>query len=76
MASLLNITKRIRRRVRAMDDSVLHVEIAPEGLWLWEPRRRRRFLSPWGFVYQVTVRAVIDSERAMRVKVRRRRRAR
>lgn len=72
---MTEITKTVRRKVTSLRGQPLVVAIAPEGIWLREPRRRRAFLLPYGVAFQYAVRLTIDAERREKAAARKARRS-
>lgn len=48
---MIEIKKPVRRKVRTGRGESLVVELAPEGIYLRERRRRTRYLLPYGVAF-------------------------
>jgi len=65
---MTELTRPVKRKVRTVRDSALVVTLAPEGIWLREPRRRQGFLLPYGAAFTYAVRQYVDMQRAAKRK--------
>lgn len=72
---MTDLTKIVRRRVATVRGQPLVVALAPEGIWLREPRRRVAYLMPYGVAFQraaemyaASVRKAKKAARAARVR--------
>ena len=60
---MTNLTKVVRRRVETVKHEPLVVALAPEGIWLREPRRRVAYLMPYGVAFQQAAAMYVDAEK-------------
>ena len=60
---MTNLTKTVRRKIQTARGEPLVIALAPEGIWLREPRRRKAFLLPYGPAFQRAVTLAVDAER-------------
>jgi hypothetical protein len=60
---MTNLTRTVRRKVATHRGEPLVIALAPEGIWLREPRRRNAFLLPYGAAFQRAVTLAVDAER-------------
>ena len=60
---MTDLTRPVRRKVMtAKGHQPLVVVLAPEGIWLREPRRRVAYLMPYGVAHQQAIRMHKDAE--------------
>jgi hypothetical protein len=60
---MTELTRTVRRKVISQRGQPIVVAIAPEGIWLREPRRRTAYLLPYGVAFQYAVRLHVDATR-------------
>ena len=72
---MTNLTKTVRRRVLSARGQPIVVALAPEGIWLREPRRRTAFLLPYGVAFQRAVSMAVEATRREKAAARKARRA-
>ena len=53
----------VRRKVYTTSGQPLMIEVAPEGIYLREPRRRQRYLLPFAHAHLQAVRLEVDRQR-------------
>lgn len=61
---MIELTRRVVRKVRARTGTLLVVSMTPEGLWLREYRQRHAFLLPFALAHQYAVRISVEAMRA------------
>lgn len=61
---MTELTRPVKRKVITQRHQPLVVTLAPEGIWLREPRRRLAYLLPYGSAFTQAVRLYVDAERA------------
>lgn len=64
---MITLTKSIKRKVTTTGGLALVARIAPEGVYLREPRTRTEYLQPWGHAHQQAIRLRRDAEKPVRV---------
>lgn len=60
---MITLSKVVRRKVSTVRREPLVVALAPEGIWLREPRRRMAYLLPYGDAFLRAVRLHVEAER-------------
>lgn len=60
---MTHLTRPVRRKVSNTRGEPLVILLAPEGIWLREPRRRTAFLLPYGAAFQRAVQLHVEGER-------------
>lgn len=60
---MTELSRTVRRKVRTARGETLVIALAPEGIWLREPRRRSAFLLPYGVAYVAAARLSVDAKR-------------
>lgn len=65
----------VRRKVYTTSGQPLVVTLAPEGIYLSEPRRRARYLLPFGHAHLQAVRLEVDRKKREKADERRARKA-
>lgn len=71
---MVSISKTVRRKVATTRGTPLVVALAPEGIWLREPRRRTAYLLPYGVAFIKAATLAADAERARKRAARKARR--
>lgn len=71
---MTDLTRPVRRKVLTARSQPLVVALAPEGIWLREPRRRTAYLMPYGIAFQQAVRMHVEGERRRKAQERKARR--
>lgn len=61
---MTELTRPVKRKVVTQRSQPLVVTLAPEGIWLREPRRRVAYLMPYGTAFAQAARMYADAERA------------
>ena len=65
----------VKRKVSTARGEPLVVALAPEGIWLREPRRRTAYLLPYGAAFQRAVTLAVDAARREKQAARKARKA-
>lgn len=60
---MTTLTRPVKRKIETTRGQPLVVTLAPEGVWLREPRRRVAYLLPYGVAFQRAVAMHIDAVR-------------
>ena len=60
---MTELNRPVKRKVRTARLQPLVVALAPEGIWIREPRRRTAYLMPYGVAFQQAVRMQIEADR-------------
>lgn len=63
---MIELTRRVRRKVVTTKGEPLVVALTPEGIWLREPRRRTAFLLPYSVAFDRAARMAADEIRRER----------
>lgn len=63
---MTELTKPVKRKVVTQRDKPLVITLAPEGIYLREPRRRQGFLLPYGQAFQHAARLWVENERRIK----------
>jgi hypothetical protein len=71
---MTNLTKTVRRKVQTARGEALVVALAPEGIWLREPRKRIAYLLPYGVAFIRAADLYAQAERRRKVAERKARR--
>lgn len=72
---MTSLNRPVRRKVFSTRGEPIVVALAPEGIWLREPRRRTAYLLPYDVAFQRAVQMQVDAirrEKAAAKKARRR----
>lgn len=72
---MTDLTRPVRRKVVTHRLEQLVVELTAEGIYLREPRRRTKFLLPYGVAFQQAARLFVEAERRAKAAARKARRA-
>lgn len=72
---MTNLTRNVKRKVTTTSHTPLVVTLAPEGIWLREPRRRVAYLMPYGQAFVDAVRLHVAAERRRKAAEKKARRA-
>ncbi len=67
--------RNVKRRVYTAQRTPLVVVLAPEGIWLREPKRRTAYLLGYGSAFMTAVRQHVDSEKRRKAAEKKARRA-
>jgi hypothetical protein len=60
---MTELTRVVRRKVASVRGQPLVVALAPEGIWIREPRRRTAYLLPYGVAFQRAVTMAVEATR-------------
>lgn len=61
---MTELNRPVKRKVVTQRNQPLVVTLAPEGIWLREPRRRVAYLMPYGTAFTQAAQMYANAERA------------